>query len=398
MASGESSRPPDALDPDIPLLDASTSTSAIPPAAAEEAEVTREHTRIQTRSLRESETSPQAASSSSSSSTSSADPGAASTADAASEQIASEQIIESESPAHSMSSSAGSSGASDIALLEAFRYEISFAFPESQAHAASGLLASPVVVRIRRFREDASESFPLGVSSPELSSGSGGQSAEEFDGSSPILTTTTTTSSSVPHNSSPVEEAASEVPLLIQLCLLPEFDLATTRPPALSPSPLQGTVVRSPEVYYDYVIPSPAPSSSSTAAPAMRIHLQSSNPRLFAVFSDLKVLAPSAPARYSLGALLLRGVQLPHVPPAGHLGSLAAAAAPPVLVPPGRELASCFIPLHVDAAESPARADESAVSSSVGSESTVDHREYDPRLTENERAILNHFRNQGADV
>ncbi|KAK9381742.1 uncharacterized protein V2V93DRAFT_196805 [Kockiozyma suomiensis] len=307
-------------DPPLPAP-----SSAIPPESALAAENQRQSTRSAGRSLRDNSLSP-----ASSSSSSSPIPIPSTSATAPEEPV--NQTLDNED-----SNSSGSLSST----AEPYTYELTFVLPSHQAQATAGMLADPLIIRIRRFSD--SEVFPAENTSPQ--------------------------SSTSATQSSPSEDSINDGPLLVQLSLFPEFDPSASerRPLALCPSSMQGALVRSPEVYTDIGL-------ASSPHPALHPS------RLFAIFSDVRVLTPG---HYTLAAILLRGV-MPL--PQATSGSIATASAPPVVAQPGREIASVYIPLSIEGDEV------------NNHDAAAPERENESRLSQVEMSVLMHFRNQGADV
>ncbi|KAK9352010.1 hypothetical protein V1505DRAFT_117192 [Lipomyces doorenjongii] len=241
------------------------------------------------------------------------------------------------SPRSGASASGSGSGSSGNNLDED-RYELSFVIRPPSTVSVSADVSPPVIVRIRRFRGDHEIGAPALISSSPVS--------ERSHSSLRSLEEATYISSS--ENSSGLEEG---IILLFQLALY-DADEYT----AIEPSSLQGVTVVSPEVYLDPQRQLEADDNNEDVA--ARAY------RYFGVFSNFRI---TEPGHYRLFVVLLQGVGLA---PLMH-GQVA---------PAGRQLARITVPITAAETSEQTAEDENGV---IGDE---------------ERRILQHLQEQGADV
>ncbi|KAK9493983.1 hypothetical protein V1508DRAFT_55004 [Lipomyces doorenjongii] len=241
------------------------------------------------------------------------------------------------SPRSGASASGSGSGSSGNNLDED-RYELSFVIRPPSTVSVSADVSPPVIVRIRRFRGDHEIGAPALTSSSPVS--------ERSHSSLRSLEDATYISSS--ENSSGLEEG---IILLFQLALY-DADEYT----AIEPSSLQGVTVVSPEVYLDPQRQLEADDNNEDVA--ARAY------RYFGVFSNFRI---TEPGHYRLFVVLLQGVGLA---PLMH-GQVA---------PAGRQLARITVPITAAEISEQTAEDENGV---IGDE---------------ERRILQHLQEQGADV
>ncbi|KAK9385807.1 hypothetical protein V1515DRAFT_539040 [Lipomyces mesembrius] len=239
---------------------------------------------------------------------------------------------------HSSPRSGASASGSSGNNLDEDRYELSFVIRPPSTVSVSADVSPPVIVRIRRFRGDHEIVAPTLISTSPVS--------ERSHSSLQSLEETTYISSS--ENSSGLEEG---IILLFQLALY-DADEHT----AIEPSPLQGVTVVSPEVYLDPQRQLEADNNNGDVA--ARAY------RYFGVFSNFRI---TEPGHYRLFVVLLQGVGLA---PLMH-GQVA---------PAGRQLARITVPITGAETSEQTSEDENGV---IGDE---------------ERRILQHLQEQGADV
>ncbi|KAK9237113.1 hypothetical protein V1525DRAFT_404988 [Lipomyces kononenkoae] len=233
------------------------------------------------------------------------------------------------------------------------RYELSFVIHPPATVSVSAEVWPPAIVRIRRFRGDREIIPSVSTSSPVSErSHSSLRSSEEA----------TNVSGSDHSNSTGVEEG---VTLLCQLALYEADEIFAP----IDPSPLQGVTVLSPQAYLDPQRLSEAHDNNNNNNNSNNQELSTSRRvyRYFGFFSNFRV---TEPGQYSLSVVLLPGVGLA---PLMH-GQVA---------PAGRQLARITLPITVvEATGQPAEHPENGVL----------------RLSDEDRRILQHFHEQGADV
>ncbi|KAJ8096878.1 hypothetical protein POJ06DRAFT_45593 [Lipomyces tetrasporus] len=219
------------------------------------------------------------------------------------------------------------------------RYELSFVIRPPTTVSVASDVSPPIIVRIRRFRGDGELLAPALMSSPPISESRSHSSLQSSDEGTHISSS---------EHSTGLDEG---ILLLLQLALY-----GTEEYTAITPSPLQGITVRSPEVYLDPDRLADVDQNNGEVIPPEH--------RYFGIFSNFRI---AEAGRYRLFVVLLQGVGLA---PLMH-GQVA---------PAGRQLARITVPILA--------AESSGQGSEVENET----------LSDGERRILQHFQDQGADV
>ncbi|KAK9324071.1 hypothetical protein V1517DRAFT_78181 [Lipomyces orientalis] len=218
------------------------------------------------------------------------------------------------------------------------RYELSFVIRPPTTVSVAVDISPPIIVRIRRFRGDSELLAPALMSSSPISDRSHSSLQSSDEG----------THISSSEHSSGLDEG---ILLLLQLALY-----GTEEYTAITPSPLQGTTVRSPEVYLDPDRLAVVNENNGEVIPPEH--------RYFGIFSNFRI---AEAGRYVLFVVLLQGVGLA---PLMH-GQVA---------PAGRQLARITVSiLAVESSEQGSDFENEA-------------------LSDGERRILQHFQDQGADI